>query len=543
MTRELRVVMISCRQRRDTERPLTLESLERVGIRPRVFESPCDPPHPRENRRISLEALTWARGHDVLFLEDDVDADETLPAWLELARAQREPVTFCLIRPAWHPPEIRRRLERGAPIEPGLYPVQQVGRSWYGTQAIYLPAGLVDWIVEHPAFMRQNMHRGELTWTGFDLFLREHLPGSRWTLLAALPNPAEHRDPPKLVPRRTPLSPRRSASYGHPRRGPVPSGVELVDVVATAGHHLDHARPIFEALPPERRGRIITSSPPVSKRPTIVSAFGDLQLARRAGRPVILTEHGAGQSYRRADAQHLAYTSFAGGRDRYGVILTLVPGPAARDAYLETRTLNGSPLVEIGVPKLDDWHAGRRELEESDRPVVAVSFHWDCHVVPETRSAWRRFLPAVVELARERPGLRILGHAHPRIRRQLEPLYQKAGIEFEPSFDRVLERASVYVCDNSSTMYEFASLGRPVVVMNLRTYRRGLEHGLRFWAGSELGPHADEPSELRRAVDRALRPSSAALERRRRSVALAYHATDGKASERAARAILDVVTG
>jgi hypothetical protein len=537
--------MISCRQRRDTERPLTLASLDRVGIRPRVFESPCDPPSPRENRRVSLEALTWARGHDVLFFEDDVDADETLPAWLELARAQRQPVTFCLIRPAWHPPQIRRQLDEGRAITPGLYPVQRFA-SWYGTQAIYLPAGLVDFIVDHPAFMRQNMHRGEPTWTGFDLFLREHLKSSGYHLLAALPNPVEHRDPPKLVPRRTPLLPRRSLSYGSARRGPVPrvDTSELVDVLATSPHYLDHLRPIYELLPDRHRGDVLTSAAvPSSKRPTVVSSFGDLQLARRAGRPVILTEHGAGQSYRLPNGEHMRHTSLAGGRDRYGVILALVPGPAARDAYLETRTLNGAPIVEVGVPKLDAWHAGRRRPNLTSPPTIAVSFHWDCYVAPETRSSWRRFLPAIAQLARERSDVRILGHAHPRLRRTIEPVYAKEGIPFEPDFERVLELASVYVCDNSSTMYEYASTERPVVVLNHRLYRRGLEHGLRFWAGSALGPHVGEPNMLSRAIDAALRPTREDVEARRASVALAYHATDGNASERAVRAILDAVTG
>lgn len=318
----------------------------------------------------------------------------------------------------------------------------------------------------------------------------------------------------------------------------------VVDVLATERHFRDHLRPIYAALPPEHRGELLTDRAlRPSKRATVVSSFGDLNRARHAGRPVVLLEHGAGQTYRDPSGKLLQHTSYAGGRDRYGVILALVPGPSARDAYVETGTLRGAPIVEIGVPKLDPWHAGTRVPTPTDPPTIAISFHWECQVVPETRSSWRRFLPTFVELSRTRPDLRILGHAHPRLARVIEPIYAKEGIPFEPDFDRVLEVASVYACDNSSTMYEFASTGRPVVVLNHRLYRKDVEHGLRFWAGARLGPQVDDPRELERAIDRALRPKAGADALRRQAVALAYTHTDGKATDRAVRAILDVVTG
>jgi hypothetical protein len=56
------------------------------------------------------------------------------------------------------------------------------------------------------------------------------------------------------------------------------------------------------------------------------------------------------------------------------------------------------------------------------------------------------------------------------------------------SLREVQRRAAVYVCDNSSSMYEFAATGRPVVVLDLPEgrikgigYRRNINHGLRFW--------------------------------------------------------------
>ena len=54
-------------------------------------------------------------------------------------------------------------------------------------------------------------------------------------------------------------------------------------------------------------------------------------------------------------------------------------------------------------------------------------------------------------------------------------------------FDEVMERSTLYICDNSSTLYEFASTGRPVVVLNAPWFRRDIEHGLRFWEHADVG--------------------------------------------------------
>lgn len=533
--------MISCRQRRDTERALTLRSLAAVGLVPRVHESPCDPPHPRENRRISLEALQAARGSDLLFVEDDIDADGTLPAWIDRARALRQPVTFCTVRAHMQPAHVNAALRQRRAIPTGLYPVTLTG--WYGTQAVYLPADLVTWAADHPAFMEMNMHLGQLTWTGFDLFLREHLPRTSWRMHGAFPNPVQHRDPPKMVPRAAPPPPRVSLTYGHRAAQPLPrvGDERRVDVLATSRHYADHLRPIWDALPPDMRGTWHDSAAGMtpSHRPTIVSAYGDLAAARRRARPVILTEHGAGQTYRNSAGQLLMHPSYAGGRSRAGCILLLTPGPAATSAYHESGTQ--LPVVEVGCPKLDAWHDGTQQPTLTDPPTIAVSFHWDCAVAPETRSAWARYLPAFAALHRH--GYRILGHAHPRIADQLRPMYAAAGIPYADDFDTVMRTASVYACDNSSTMYEFASTGRPVIVLNHRIYRRDVQHGLRFWQASRLGPHADREHDVEPAVRAALRDTPAAQRDRRASVLMAYAATDGQAAQRAADAIVAAVTG
>ena len=89
--------------------------------------------------------------------------------------------------------------------------------------------------------------------------------------------------------------------------------------------------------------------------------------------------------------------------------------------------------------------------------------------------------------------------------------------------------------DNSSIGWEFLSLDRPVVWLNAPWYRRNVNYGLRFWDFADAGVQVEEPHDLRFAITEALMDTNRA--RRREAVADIYAYTDGRASERAARAI------
>lgn len=260
----------------------------------------------------------------------------------------------------------------------------------------------------------------------------------------------------------------------------------------------------------------------------VVAASGDLRLAN--GRPVVFCEHGAGQSY---SSRH---SSYAGGRGRKGVRLFLCPGahPSERNRKFYPHV----PVVEIGCPKMDRWHV--KPVNPEPR-TVAISFHWNCTVHRETRSAWGEFISALPELAAA-GDLNVIGHAHPRIARILKPYYERAGIEYARSFNEVLRRASCYVCDNSSTIFEFASTDRPVVLMNSRYYRRGVTHGLRFWSEASIGLQVDSPRALLGTIRNALKDLPYMADRRRAAVSRVYTYTDGLAAQRAAAAITDLLS-
>jgi hypothetical protein len=269
------------------------------------------------------------------------------------------------------------------------------------------------------------------------------------------------------------------------------------------------------------------------REPVLVAGYKDEKLVRaHSGRPIILLEHGAGQDYGSSGGG-----GYAGGPDRDDVVLFLCPNRTVaernRAVYPRAR------IAVVGSPKLDPWHL--RAPARSDPPTIALAWHWDCVVVPEARSAFRHYIPALGDLARAYPD-RVLGHGHPRFLGQIAPVYREHGIEVVVEFEEVLARADLLAFDSTSAGYEFASTGRPVVVLNAPWYRRHVEHGLRFW---ELLPGLtiDSPSELLEAVQTALEDPEPFPTMRERAVRAVYAAADGRAAERAAEAILELEGG
>lgn len=193
--------MISCQQRR-AERERTLEGLAAVGVHPIVTESSCDPASGALNRHAAWHAIA---PHDepLLFLEDDVDAAPWLPEAVRLASAWGAIVTLCLLRDTLLPDEVQTAIREAR----GSFPVCIIPlvpervrerRGYYGTQAIVLPQGVVAAVRRAKSDFVQSDGSPNLAIThGFDFWLKDHaheLGG----IHALLPNPVQHRNPPKM---------------------------------------------------------------------------------------------------------------------------------------------------------------------------------------------------------------------------------------------------------------------------------------------------------------------------------------------------------
>jgi len=254
----------------------------------------------------------------------------------------------------------------------------------------------------------------------------------------------------------------------------------------------------------------------------LVASYGDEIRAER--RPVVLLEHGAGQHYSNA------HSSYAGGGGRESVELFLCPNEQV--AERNRAVYPNAKIQVVGSPKLDRWMSAPRTLRSP--PIVAISFHWQCTASHESQTAWPHYRDALGVLAQRHE---VLGHGHPRTIKTLEPFYRRNGIEVVSDFEEILDRADVYVIDNSSTGIEAMAAGIPVVWMNSPAYRREVHHGGRFWTWTEGIPTVDGPDELPAAIDLALANDLEHQRRREALVQEVYTFTDGQSSKRAAEAI------
>jgi len=264
--------------------------------------------------------------------------------------------------------------------------------------------------------------------------------------------------------------------------------------------------------------------------PVLVAGFVDVRALRR-GRKVALVEHGAGQTY-----VGVRDGSYAGGRGRDRVSLFLCPSVSVADV---NRAAYPDATVEVvGCPRLDVLYKARREYaQHRDGTRVAVSFHWGCGLVPEAGSGWDAFRADVTALVAD-GRWQVLGHGHPRLWSRVERWWRRLGVEPVEDWLSVVRRADVFVCDNSSTMFEACAVGLPVVVLNAPHYRRDVEHGLRFWEHAGMGPQV-EPGD---GLDDALAVAESFRAERAEAAQAAYDVLPDGTGEATRRAVEVVVS-
>lgn len=302
----------------------------------------------------------------------------------------------------------------------------------------------------------------------------------------------------------------------------------MIDAHAYQSHFIDHLAPVWERLPErgrftvpteqlrkhaERRGVEVEIAKPAPGHPLLVAGAGDFL---RRSVPTVLVEHGAGQTW---PGRH---PSYPGGKRREHIGLFICPNErvaqANREWYPEAQ------YAVVGCPKMD-LHIGRT-WERHDPPVVAVSFHW-------RQSAFGRYIVTLAKL--KDPPFRIIAHAHPRVIDRLSKAYRRIGLEVVRDFEEVLERADLYAADISSTIYEFALTGRPVVLLDTPAYRQNGQ--LRFGGGWDVGMHVKAPPDFVPVITEALTDPPEVRSARERVVADVYAVRDGTSSQRAADAI------
>jgi hypothetical protein len=269
---------------------------------------------------------------------------------------------------------------------------------------------------------------------------------------------------------------------------------------------------------------------PSAKRPTLVASYGDQRFARTFARRIARLEHGIGQSFVTS-----THPSYAGGRDADDVSLFLTPNEHSADRW--RRAYPQTSVAVVGCPKLDTLP----HREPGPGPVIGVSFHWGrpgrkTHPENESRGSWSEYARGVLDLATR---YSVIGTGHPKAIERMASLYSFRKVPVLRDFNEVQRQSDVLVCDTNSALYEFASTGRPVVVVNGRHFRRDVVHGLRFdWGpATNVGVQCDRPLDLPRSVALAIQDTPAQRAARERALDIVYAYRSG-AAERAAAALI-----
>lgn len=326
--------------------------------------------------------------------------------------------------------------------------------------------------------------------------------------------------------------------------------MDRLDMLGEEQQFVDHLIPVWKALPAIARGRFMTHFAYVAyarslgidavprtaegSNPILVASVHDMKTAMAMGRQRIARmEHGAGQSYAGNPSQPIAHhPSYAGGSGAGAVGLFLCP-----NEHSANRWQNAYPKAKVaivGCPKLDEIIPFEHPMGP---PIIGVTVHWNWNYLPELMSAFVSYNHSFIDLSQHH---KVLGHAHPKDAPMVSRWFAKKDIPYAENLTQVFEKASLLVADNTSALFEFASTGRPVVVLNIPAYRREVNHGLRFDWGTvtNVGVNCDRPQDLLAAVDLALTDPPEQQAAREAALDIVYAYRSG-ASLRAASALMD----
>lgn len=243
-------------------------------------------------------------------------------------------------------------------------------------------------------------------------------------------------------------------------------------------HFADRLALLYLALPEEYRGTFYAKGRAMKR----ASQLGVTEIRTKAMRPddkhvvivaghedyrrvnpadVIMVAHGVGQTYGGVD-----HASYSGGKNRDRVVLNLCAGEYDAKKCRES----GQPSIAIGPFHIDRYlrqvgwgeigadavsdimrhiHAIKKK-EGLRKPVIAFSSHCDVHVCEETRWSFPHYQDEVARITRAyRDEYDFIGHCHPRIWSWFKDFYRRSDIEYVPNFTDVLDRADLYISDNS----------------------------------------------------------------------------------------------
>lgn len=290
-----------------------------------------------------------------------------------------------------------------------------------------------------------------------------------------------------------------------------------IDFYASEQHYFDHIYPIWKELPIENRGTFFVSEKIStdcietkigfpSNNITLVSSYSDYKMTKKQ---VIYMEHGIGNTY----SNDSPYYAGGFGKDRVVLFLN-------NHILTQNKNIKTYPKVKgviIGTPKCDQI---KEKHTDNKQYVICFSFHWDCDVVPETKSAFSFYKDEVIKLSKNK-DFKVIFHGHPRNETVWNKFCLENNIERVKNIEEVFERSDLYICDNSSSIYEFILTSKPVIVLNAPWYRKWINHGIRFW-NYIPGPQVNHPNELLNTINKMTQNPKDWLDERNKVIKILY---------------------
>lgn len=315
-----------------------------------------------------------------------------------------------------------------------------------------------------------------------------------------------------------------------------------IDTVYWADRMWDHLGPIWDAIPDEYKGEVYQRGNYRRARRSpnvlLINHPSGLHKITPWKKDIVLTVHDFGETF--GDTHNKIPDYLQPRNKKVKPSLFLPPGRHLHEQQQDM--FPDVPSVMIGCPKLDPYHL-KPPRPRNDRPVVALSFTWNWQKAKGQPVGAYSYYKSIVEEIKNVSDWVVIGNAHPHMYNTIRYDYMKNKITYH-TFEWVMEHADILVCDYSSIIYEFASTGRPVVLLNAPWYK-DIPHdqSIRFWKCAGIGLNVWEPKDVIPAIYQTLHDDPIQKSEKQAILDYVYHVRDGTSASTAANVIVKFLEG
>jgi CDP-glycerol glycerophosphotransferase (TagB/SpsB family) len=232
--------------------------------------------------------------------------------------------------------------------------------------------------------------------------------------------------------------------------------------------------------------------------------------------------------------------------------LFFIPGKEAYERYEQKGLLKRGTGVLIGCPKMDRVFRGELQRDEMLRklrldPANKTVLYAPTWVDKELNSSWKRFRSAFVK--NKPPHINLLVKLHPNLRRYREPEVERFSEELKrfantqiydllPDIVPLFAASDLLASDVSSVTREYLALRRPFLFLSNKPVWMWKKNKILLW---DCGDILRTPKRLWDTIERTLDSPDKYGNKIQTRFEDTFYKPDGRASHRAARAILQLL--